>query len=104
MSDTIHEIQYRLSPRTIIDHTKESVRRTGVSTSQNFITKVKENPIPAAMVGVGLWLLMRNSDGGREFAGIEFDEEPSKIDRVKEKATHAVDSARERVSDVADTT
>jgi hypothetical protein len=112
MSETIHEIQRRLSPRYIIDQTKESVRRTGVSTSQKFITKVKENPIPAAMAGIGLWLLMRdNGHGGdgydtREMSDFRrFDyEEPSKVDRLKSKASDAIDEAREKVSDLAGTT
>jgi vacuolar-type H+-ATPase subunit H len=71
MSHTIDEIQYRLSP----DHLKEeaknrvrragmnardSVRRAGVRTSRTTIDRVKANPLGAAMVGVGLWLLLRN--------------------------------------------
>ena len=114
MSETIDEIHYRLSPRYLMNQTKESARRVGVSTSQKFMNKVKENPIPAAMVGVGLWLLMRGSDDGadtRDYgyrADYDFREygydEPSKVDRVKEKASEAVDAAKEKASHLADTT
>src|SRR5207237_1217103 len=100
MGETIQEIRRRISPRYVMDQTKESVRRTSVSTSQTIISKVKENPIPAAMAGVGLWLLFRGSDheieGGRRYANerdfgtFELDEEPSKVSRAKAKASHAV--------------
>jgi ElaB/YqjD/DUF883 family membrane-anchored ribosome-binding protein len=111
MSETIHEIEHRLSPRNLMQQTKTSVRRAGVNTSHKFIDQVKENPIPAAMVGVGLWLLLRNSGDGaaphyrddvRDYPSAY--EEPSKVDRMKEKASDAVDTAREKVSHLADTT
>jgi len=114
MSETIDEIHHRLSPRYIMNQTKEKVRRTGVSTSQTFITKVKENPIPAAMVGIGLWLLTRSSDqsddGGlrevseRNFATARLEEEPSAADRARRKASYAVDTAREKAAHLAEST
>jgi ElaB/YqjD/DUF883 family membrane-anchored ribosome-binding protein len=125
MGETIQEIRRRMSPRYVMDQTKESVRRTSVSTSQTVMSKVKENPIPAAMVGVGLWLLFRGSDhegdgrmrytNERDFGRFDLDDEPSTVSRARAKASHAVDeardkashladSAREKVSDVADTT
>lgn len=113
MSDTIDEIHDRLSPRNVMNRTKESVRRTTVNTSHTFITKVKENPIPAAMVGVGLWLLLRNHEDGdgrvreigdRNFASYDFDEEPSTMDKAKTKVAHAMGTAREKVSDMGEST
>jgi ElaB/YqjD/DUF883 family membrane-anchored ribosome-binding protein len=106
MGETIHEIEHRLSPRHLMDQTKESVRRTGVNTSQKLIDTVKNNPIPAAMVGVGLWLLFRHSsDDGSAMIYTHRDsidsDEPSKLDTAKAKATDAVHSARDRASQVA---
>ena len=62
ISMTLDAIQERLSPRYIMQQTKDSVRRAGVTTSKRFIDKVRDNPIPAAMVGVGLWFLMRDKE------------------------------------------
>ena len=62
MSHTIDEIQYRLSPAHLKEQAKERVRRAGVRTTRNTIDRVKSNPIGAAMVGVGLWLLLRDND------------------------------------------
>ena len=81
MSHTIDEIQYRLSPAYMKERARESVRRAGVRTSRSTIERVKANPVGAAMVGVGLYLLMRSDDRGHDsyytrdvhFAG-DFDE------------------------------
>ena len=73
MSRTIDEIQHRLSPQYIkqqakdsaqqmMQRTKDSVREAGVHASRSFVGRVRSNPIGAAMVGVGLWMLMRDSD------------------------------------------
>ena len=62
MSRTIEEIQYRLSPRHMMEQTKQSVREAGLKTSRGMMQKIKANPIPAAMVGIGLYLLARDND------------------------------------------
>jgi vacuolar-type H+-ATPase subunit H len=111
MSETVHEIEHRLSPRYLMQQTKSSVRRAGVSTSHRFIDKVKENPIPAAMVGMGLWLFLRNSDDEaprynrdepRDFETSVY-EEPSNVERAKERAADVVENARDKASHLADT-
>lgn len=79
MGHTIDEIQYRLSPEHLKEearnrvrragiNARDSVRRAGVKTSRGTIDRVKANPLGAAMVGVGLWLLLRNdgNDDGYE--------------------------------------
>jgi ElaB/YqjD/DUF883 family membrane-anchored ribosome-binding protein len=63
MSRTIDEIQHRLSPHYMMQRTKDSMREAGVNASRGFMDKVRDNPIPAAMVGIGLFLLMRDSKG-----------------------------------------
>lgn len=69
ISRTLDAIQERLSPHHLMQQTKNSVknsvRRAGVTTSRKFIDKVRDNPVPAAMVGVGLWLLMRDNASDR---------------------------------------
>jgi ElaB/YqjD/DUF883 family membrane-anchored ribosome-binding protein len=61
MSRTIDEIQYRLSPHTMMERTKHSMREAGVKASRGMMDRVRDNPLGAAMVGVGLYLLMRDS-------------------------------------------
>jgi ElaB/YqjD/DUF883 family membrane-anchored ribosome-binding protein len=64
MGRTIDEIQHRLSPHYMMEQTKKSVREAGVRTSRSVLDRITSNPIPAAMVGVGLWLLIR--ENGRD--------------------------------------
>jgi len=77
MSHTIDEIQYRLSPAHLKEQAKQRIRRAGVRTSRNTIDRVKSNPLGAAMVGVGLWMLLRNNDDDHDVyytnRGYEFD-------------------------------
>lgn len=60
MSSTIDEIQYRLSPEHIKQQTKESIRRASVNTSRGIVDKLKSSPVGAAMIGMGLWLMLRD--------------------------------------------
>ncbi|HEU4520362.1 MAG TPA: DUF3618 domain-containing protein [Thermoanaerobaculia bacterium] len=76
MSRTIDEIQHRLSPHYMMERTKDSMREAGVNASRGLMDKVRDNPIPAAMVGVGLFLLMRDS-GHDDRYDVEFIPERS---------------------------
>ena len=101
MSRTIDEIGVRFSPDYIIQRTKASARRAGVNTSRSLIDKVKSNPIPAAMVGVGLYLMMRNHEDESHYDGYEMtygldDTHPGHDTR--ERMSEAVDAAKDRVS------
>jgi hypothetical protein len=85
MSETIEAIQERLTPSNIVANAKESVRNVTTekvkqmaNTAENaaervmhnsFMDTVRENPVPAAMIGIGAaWLLMKGrSDSGNEY-------------------------------------
>lgn len=132
MSHTIDEIQHRLSPAYMKERARESVRRAGVRTSRSTIDRVKSNPLGAAMVGVGLYLLMRNDrsndlDYARVHYAGDFDEmaydraygaaynanrdyrdldygDRSRMAQVRDRVSDLKDSARERVHEARDTT
>jgi ElaB/YqjD/DUF883 family membrane-anchored ribosome-binding protein len=110
MSHTIDEIQHRLSPHYMMQKTKNSMREAGVNASRSFMDKVRDNPIPAAMVGVGMWLLMRDSDSDRGRYEVEFTPEyrdmeyegGSRMAEARERAGHLAEETRERASQIAD--
>jgi ElaB/YqjD/DUF883 family membrane-anchored ribosome-binding protein len=80
MSQTIDEIQYRLSPAHMKAQARESVRRAGVRTTRGTIDRVRANPLGAAMVGAGLYLLMRNQHDEHDYEthfGSDFDRDRS---------------------------
>jgi ElaB/YqjD/DUF883 family membrane-anchored ribosome-binding protein len=128
MSHTIDEIQYRLSPHYMMERTKDSVREAGLRTSHTIMDRIRENPLGAAMVGVGVFLLMRGHDhdtdaygyggygyatdfdtpyGGREFSSVgEYRdlsyEGGGRIDHAKQRLSNVADEAKDRVSGAVD--
>jgi ElaB/YqjD/DUF883 family membrane-anchored ribosome-binding protein len=92
MSETIDAIQERLSPQRLMDDAKQNVRDATVGKvttmmntvtdkaaevgeqvqdqAQQAVTYVRDNPIPALLIGAGVtWLLMRSRGGGRSYSG-----------------------------------
>jgi len=69
MSGTIDEIQERLSPTRLMNDAKETVRDATVgkvtgmmnsagTSAAGIVDRVKENPMSAAMIGLGTWWLL----------------------------------------------
>ena len=95
MSETIEAIQERLSPSNLVASAKDSVRTaTSEKVKQmantagdaadrvmhnTFMDTIRENPVPAAMIGIGAaWLLMRGRPAnrygnGRRLYGEDYD-------------------------------
>ena len=81
MGETIDAIQDRLNPDRLKEHVKETVREatigraeqmvgdvtdTARQTGYGILDRIRDNPVPAAMVGLGVgWLLMRGQGGRR---------------------------------------
>jgi hypothetical protein len=126
MSRTIDEIQHRLSPHYMMQRSKEQIREAGVNASRGLMDRVRSNPIGAAMVGVGLWMLMRDSGrsgydvefipdrmGGwdatgtrysaaGEYRDLDYEGGQGRLADARERLSGAAESARERVSGAAD--
>jgi hypothetical protein len=122
MSRTIDEIQHRLSPQYMMQRTKQSMREAGVKATRSFSDRVRSNPIGAAMVGAGLWMLMRDNDRDVEVEFIpdrdrwdtsvaanyssvgeyrDLDYEGAghgRLAEARERVSGAAESARERVN------
>jgi ElaB/YqjD/DUF883 family membrane-anchored ribosome-binding protein len=92
MSETIDAIQEKLSPQRIMDEAKQNVRDATVGKvttmmntvtdkaaevgeqvqdqAQQAVTYVRDNPVPALLIGAGVaWLLMRSRGGRSSYAG-----------------------------------
>jgi ElaB/YqjD/DUF883 family membrane-anchored ribosome-binding protein len=95
MSETIDAIQERLSPRHLVEQAKDTVREATIGkvkamadnvsdtasgladstmeAASEMADRVKQNPWPAAMIGIGAaWLLLRN--GGSSGGSRQYDE------------------------------
>ncbi|PLS87346.1 MAG: hypothetical protein CYG60_02375 [Actinobacteria bacterium] len=64
MSETVDAIQERLSPQNLKEQAKVQAKETARGAGSGFVERIKQNPVPAAMVGIGLgWLLMSGREG-----------------------------------------
>jgi hypothetical protein len=71
MSETVNAIQDRLSPRNIASNAADSVKQAASDTARDIaesdsVQYVRSNPVPTAMVGIGLAGLAWMYFGGRE--------------------------------------
>lgn len=84
MSGTIDEIQGRLSPTNIKDQAVGAVREATVGKAENMVRgagdavtearyglleTIRQNPVPAAITGIGLGMLLRNRKSGSQYQG-----------------------------------
>lgn len=84
ISQTVDDIRYRMSPHRMMDNAKDRLRRAPREASEGLVSRIRENPIPAAIVGLGLFMMMRGErsrdTGWRDYAdqgfidyGYDFD-------------------------------
>jgi ElaB/YqjD/DUF883 family membrane-anchored ribosome-binding protein len=71
MSETVNEIQNRLHPRNMASNAADSIKETAAERTRDIVESepvqyVRANPIPAAMIGVGIAGLAWLAFGGRE--------------------------------------
>jgi hypothetical protein len=141
MSQTIDEIQDRISPQRLVNQAKDTVREATVgraeqmvsdatdtarSAGQGFLATIRENPIPAALAGIGLgWLIYKsreNMPNNRPYYGgysgyrpygawygeqpyrarYYEDEGPSVKDRMQNRAGQVTGQAQQLASQAGD--
>jgi ElaB/YqjD/DUF883 family membrane-anchored ribosome-binding protein len=71
MSETVNEIQNRLHPRNLASNAADSIKETAAERTRDIVESepvqyVRANPIPTAMIGVGIAGLAWLAFGGRE--------------------------------------
>jgi ElaB/YqjD/DUF883 family membrane-anchored ribosome-binding protein len=120
MSETVDAIQERLSPENLKEQAKVQAKDTAREAGSGFVERIKQNPVPAAMVGIGLgWLLMSGREGssgqqrlqggpyyyerpgGRSYPSY-YDEESSRpsVGEGQGRAGEAASQARDRAGQV----
>jgi hypothetical protein len=136
MSETVDQIQARLAPDQLKQQAQEAIREATIgkveemtmnverkarSWRSGLVHTIRENPVPAALVGIGLgWLMMSNKNGdeyqyyeqdGRRFNGgsgyrpsyTHYPQsqwqEPGRMESARMRAGEAVDTAQERVGE-----
>ncbi len=129
MTGTINQIGERLSPDYLLDKAKTSVREATVGRfkdmsyeanrrmegmSNNMSDTVRANPLPVALIGLGLgWLLMsdRSKRQQHEMRGqyrttgyryYEGNNDPAALDQVRHRVGDATDAVQDRAADLQD--
>lgn len=126
MSETLDELGERLNPTVVKERVKDTIREATIGrvehmarnaadkvndTGRGMADTIRDNPIPAAMVGVGLaWLLLngRRADSGhvakyRYYQGREWDAADEYEEGEELGASGKVERVRERASEIAGT-
>lgn len=131
ISRTVDDIRWKLSPQRMKNEALDTMKEAPMRAKDGLMNKIRENPLGAAMVGVGLYLMFRENDRTQLAPGygIEYDsdfdrfsefdaagrryDEFYNIDQdldvdygehggLRERASHAASAAKEKVGDVAE--
>lgn len=118
MSETIDELQEKLNPQHIKEQVKDTVREATIGRAEDMASnagetareaghsvmeRIKENPVAAAMVGIGLgWLFMNNSGKGpaHGYKASSPYGGSSATHRASNKAANFVGSAQDKAADM----
>ncbi len=72
MSETVDAIQDKLSPRNLKEQAKEQAKDTARGTGSTIMGTIRENPLPAALAGIGLgWLFVNARRSSSSSSGQE---------------------------------
>jgi gas vesicle protein len=129
MTSTINEIGERLSPDYLLDKAKTSVREATVGKfkdmsyeanrrmegmSNSMSDTVRANPLPVALIGLGLgWLLMSDRSKRQQhdmrgqyrttgYRYYEGNDGPGRFDEMRYRAGDAADAVQDRAADIQD--
>jgi ElaB/YqjD/DUF883 family membrane-anchored ribosome-binding protein len=136
LASTVDAIEERLSPSNVIADAKQTVRdatvgrveekvndvtqtanrfledpaRTAQETGSGIIDSIRENPVPAALIGVGVgWMLLKRNDGAGkarsyEFRDVHYDRDPGSWTRDPRSYGRgsSMGDVGDKVSDVGD--
>lgn len=120
MESTVGALQYRMSPEYMKWRMKKESREAG----RGLVDRIRENPLPAAITGLGLFLLFRGKHDDQDRfvdyeampvgmqVGTEYDEYATtgrdegmrgRAEAAKDRVSEAAHSASDRVHDATDT-
>lgn len=103
LDHTLDALQDRLSAGSLIDQAKDYLR-DGTSGSREFMTNftesIRRNPVPAALIGIGVGWMMMAGARGRNSAGYQPNRQlPMRTEDINESPLGAIgdDARRDQV-------
>jgi hypothetical protein len=104
MDGTLRLIEQRLTPGQLMDQGLDYLKNSGAKEfASNLGSSVKDNPLPVALVGIGLaWLMAAGkSSGSASLSSSSLGASARQsMDSAKERASQVADSARETWSQI----
>lgn len=99
LSDTLEELQRRLSPQDIFSETVNYLKSNkGLGRSIN--TTVREHPVPIGLIGLGVtWLIASSASGDQSRHGISHSEASSSYGTTSTGESQSKQKARQKMSD-----
>ena len=99
IDEKVEQLQGRLSPGDIVEGVVDFARTNGGAIADRVGRGVRDNPVPAAMIGAGVLWLAFSSVSRRRVESGTFE---SATDQVQRKASALRESVGERASAVAE--
>ncbi len=102
IGDKIERIQERLSPGDMVDSVVDFARTNGGAVAGGIGRTLRDNPVPAAMIGAGiLWLALSSRSRRDDDHDDETAAEPATAAKFRERAAAVRDDVRERAGKVS---
>lgn len=112
LSDTLSELQRRLSTRDIYQEAVTYLK-SNQDIGRNLTATVRENPVPIGLIGLGVtWLIASNASANKHYGHERIESGPvyrsdsldssSGHSRKKERARETMDNAKSKASDAKD--
>lgn len=114
IGETISALEAQFSPGQMLDKMLSYGKTNGAEFSRNLVGTVRDNPMPTLLTGLGLaWLMYgQNSRGTNADYGYasnasygvdpDYEQHPSKVEELKNRAMHAKDNVKGNMSSVSD--
>ncbi len=97
MDATLNAIEHRLTPGQLVDQGIDYLRNSGANEFvSNLGNSVKQNPLPVALVGIGLAWLMASGKRADDYSAA-YEVGPSTTDRLRSKASDTLNRASGKV-------
>ena len=112
IGETISALESQFSPGQMLDKVLSYGKTNGAEFSRNLVNTVRDNPVPTLLTALGIaWLMYGQTNRGHsgEYGyassasyGVDpdYQDHPSKTEKLKDKAHHLKDSAKSRAGEI----
>jgi hypothetical protein len=101
LDSTLEALKDKMTPGQLFDEASRALGSTGQQVFSKFMEQAKENPMPLAVMGLGLAWLMTSSGKKQSYGYASYEPRSFETERSRYGASSAADGIGEKVSDLA---